>query len=82
MGRVLGLNARNAHIARENSRSAIVRSKDKLATKQRLSDAGVAVPPTLLTVCTRREARHLPASRLPDQWVMKPANGSRGRGVL
>lgn len=78
----LGINARNAVIARRNPRRAIVRAKDKIATKQLLDAAGIPVPETLVVVADRRTARRFDDSRLPDQWVVKPANGSGGRGVL
>jgi alpha-L-glutamate ligase-like protein len=78
----LGINARNAVIARRNPRRAIARAKDKVATKRLLTAAGIPVPETLLVVADRRAAQRFDDSHLPDQWVVKPANGSGGRGVL
>ncbi len=82
MGRTLGMNARNAHIARRNPRWAIVDAKDKLLTKRRLDAAGIPVPPTLAQVETRRRAKRFDAGALPDRFVVKPSRGSMGRGVL
>lgn len=79
---VLGLNARNAVIARRNSRRAILGAKDKIRTKQRLTAAGLPVPETLSEVHGRRAARRFDDTVLPDRWVVKPACGSGGRGVI
>lgn len=77
----LGLNGRNALIARENPRRAVRLVKDKEATKVRLEAAGVPTPPTVARFASRQvdvdQVRALPA-----EWVMKPARGSQGRGVL
>jgi alpha-L-glutamate ligase-like protein len=78
----LGINARNAVIARRNPRRAIVQAKDKVVTKQLLAAAGIPVPETLLVVANRRAAQRFDDSCLPDQWVVKPARGSGGRGVV
>ncbi len=79
---VLGLNARNAHIERVNSRQAIAGAKDKAATKRRLAAAGVPVPETLAQLDRPRDVHRFAWHELPDRWVMKPSRGSRGRGVL
>jgi alpha-L-glutamate ligase-like protein len=78
----LGINARNAVIARRNPRREIIRAKNKILTKQRLAAAGIPVPETLREVHDRRTARHFDDTSLPDRWVAKPACGSGGRGVL
>lgn len=78
----LGINARNAVIARRNPRRAIARAKDKLATKQLLAAAGIPVPETLLVVPDRRTVQRFDDACLPDQWVVKPSRGSGGRGVV
>lgn len=82
MSRTLGMNARNAHIARRNPRWAIVDAKDKLLTKRRLEAVGIPVPPTLAQIETRRRAKRFDADTLPDRFVIKPSRGSMGRGVL
>jgi alpha-L-glutamate ligase-like protein len=79
---VLGINRRNALIARENPKRAIRLARDKVATKQRLAAVGVPVPATLAHLVTDRDVDTLEWERLPDQWVMKPQRGSRGRGVM
>lgn len=79
---VLGINRRNALIARENPKWAIRLARDKVATKERLAAAGVPVAATLARLVEDRDVRSFEWSRLPDRWVMKPQRGSRGRGVL
>lgn len=79
---VLGLNRRNALIARENPRSAIRLVRDKAETKRRLRIHGIPVPRTLLRVDTPRDVAHADWEALGDGWVMKPVHGSQGRGVL
>lgn len=77
----LGLNGRNAVIARENPRRAVRLVKDKEATKVCLEAAGVPTPPSV----ARFAARHVELEQvrsLPTEWVMKPARGSQGRGIL
>lgn len=78
---VLGLNRRNAHIARVNDRRPIWLAKDKLATKERLEGEGIPTAPTLAVLPNARAVRAFDWDTLPDQWVMKPARGSRGLGV-
>ncbi len=80
--RPLGMNARNRHIARANSRRSIVEVKDKLLTKARLNRAGIPTSPTLAALDSQRSVRRFDWSSLPDAWVMKPARGSQGRGVV
>jgi alpha-L-glutamate ligase-like protein len=78
----LGINARNAVIARRNPRRAILEARNKILTKQRLAAAGIPVPETLCEVHDRRTARRFDDTVLPDRWVVKPACGSGGRGVV
>lgn len=79
---VLGINRRNALIARENPPGAIRLVRDKVATKQRLAAHGVAVPATLALLTRPDEVDVMNWASLPRGWVMKPRRGSRGRGVL
>ena len=81
---VLGINARNLHyIARLNPRRLFVRVDDKAVTKQICHANGISVPETYGLI-TRfgdiRQFARIIGNR--QQFVVKPACGSGGRGVL
>jgi len=81
---VLGINARNVHyIARLNPRRLFVRVDDKAVTKRICHANGISVPETYGLI-TRfgdvREFGRILGNR--QQFVVKPACGSGGRGVL
>jgi alpha-L-glutamate ligase-like protein len=81
---VLGLNGRNGHyIMQYNERRRYPLVDDKIRTKQALREHGIAVPELLGTVAHQYEAGHL-RERLErlDQFVIKPAGGSRGDGII
>lgn len=83
-GEIMGMNRRNvAGILPRNERRHFPIADDKLRCKRLMEDAGVAVAPTLATFehfgeILRLEERlaHLP------EFVVKPAQGSGGRGIL
>ncbi|MEN3972066.1 sugar-transfer associated ATP-grasp domain-containing protein [Sphingomicrobium sp. XHP0235] len=79
---VLGMNARNALIARVNPRHAIRRVNDKWETKERLAAHGVPVPRTLALIENRDELAHFDVAALPDAFAVKPNRGRRGEGIL
>jgi alpha-L-glutamate ligase-like protein len=81
---VLGLNARNhSYVMRYNKRQSYPLVDDKLKTKRLAIEAGIAVPKLYGTVSTPHDL-----TRLGDilqnhhQFVIKPAHGSGGEGVL
>jgi alpha-L-glutamate ligase-like protein len=77
----MGLNARNRLIARLNPRPAVRLVKDKEATKRCLEQADIATTPTVARFTDRNTTpEHL--VNLPDRWVLKPARGSQGRGIV
>ena len=78
----LGMNRRNALIARYNGRRAILGVNDKFLTKTLLAEAGVPVPRTLALIDSRDKLLHFDFESLPDRWAMKPNRGRRGEGVL
>jgi len=81
---VLGMNWRNMNIlARCNPKPLYYLTDDKLATKELCSRHGIAVPRTYAVVDHPVQTRRL--GRLigrREQFVVKPACGSAGRGVL
>lgn len=83
-GGVLGLNARNGdYIMRYNQRHLYPLVDDKIRCKKVLAAAGMPVPDLLNTIDNLGQTRRL-RKRLGDlkQFVVKPANGSGGDGIL
>ena len=81
---VLGMNARNAElISRWNPRRLFPLVDDKLRTKQLAEQAGIAVPPLYGVIRAYHELPGL-LDRLSDyrDFVVKPAHGSGGNGIL
>lgn len=81
---ILGMNARNGrYIAQHNPRSLYPLVDDKLQTKRLAMRAGIAVPELYARIGTEHEARRLP-ELLQDHedFVIKPAHGSGGNGIL
>lgn len=81
---VVGVNRRNVElIYPHNPRRLYPLADDKLLTKELLSAAGVPVPETLV-VCDGLFAVSGTLTELEDRehFVVKPARGSRGEGVL
>ena len=81
---LVGINGRNAgFVLMYNPRRFYPRVDDKLITKQLAIDAGLPVPELYAVVREEHEIRGLHdilASR--DQFVVKPAHGSGGDGIL
>lgn len=81
---VLGMNERNCDlIQRYNPRRLYPLVDDKLQTKKLALAAGIAVPDLYGVIATPRDTRALPdivAGR--DEFVIKPAQGSGGDGIL
>ena len=81
---VLGLNRRNSdYVMRYNERRYYPFADDKLRTKSIAIAAGIAVPDLYGVITTQREIRRLPEMvEGRDGFVIKPACGSGGNGVL
>jgi alpha-L-glutamate ligase-like protein len=81
---VIGMNHRNVIcIARNNPRYLYPRVDNKLLTKVLARDAGIAVPDLIGVVKTQGHVRELKEFLANDQaFVMKPAKGSGGKGIL
>ncbi|NNJ66008.1 MAG: alpha-L-glutamate ligase-like protein [Xanthomonadales bacterium] len=81
---VLGLNRRNGeYIMRFNERRLYPLVDDKVLCKQRLLEQGLAVPELIGIVQFMRQAAHV-NELLGDhqEFVIKPAHGSGGDGIL
>ncbi len=81
---VLGMNARNVgYISRYNERRLYPLVDNKLETKLLAAKYQVAVPDLIHVIKTQREVQtaHAELGDL-DKFVVKPAHGSGGRGIL
>jgi alpha-L-glutamate ligase-like protein len=81
---VLGINRRNGHyVLTGNPRSHYPRVDDKLLTKRICEGRRIPVPETYCTIQRHGDIARFPAL-IPgrQQFVIKPARGSEGRGIL
>jgi alpha-L-glutamate ligase-like protein len=79
---LLGINARNTVISRENPREAIRLVNDKYATKKALAEHGIPTSPTILFARSRRETTGIDWAAMPDEWALKPNHGLGGNGIM
>ncbi len=81
---VLGINARNCqYILRHNPRRLYPLVDDKLATKRLAIAAGLPVPELYGVIASHRDVRELPKCVAEHRdFVIKPAHGSGGDGIL
>ena len=80
---ILGINMRNALIAKYNPRIAIERARDKVAAKVALEAAGIACTGTVAVIDSNQALMAFKPTRdMPDAWAIKPARGSQGDGIL
>lgn len=80
---ILGMNARNfLYIRPYNKRRHKLVADDKLATKQRLLEHGVPTTPLIATFSSLEQVRSFDWSTLPHRFVVKPAHGYGGRGIV
>lgn len=81
---ILGLNRRNAEfIMPLNPRRYYPRVDDKVLTKRLALEAGMAVPELYGVIKNQGEVKRLPEIVAPhESFVIKPANGSGGDGIL
>lgn len=81
---VLGMNRRNAdYLLTYNPRSRYPLVDDKLQTKRVCEAAGIPVPKNYAVVSQPHQIRTLPAQLAAyEQFVLKPARGAEGRGII
>jgi len=81
---ILGMNKRNIHyIGEENNRKYYPLVDNKLKTKVVAQNAGIAVPKLLGTIERQSQLRRLKEMLDGlDKFVIKPAQGSGGKGIL
>ncbi|MEZ5545890.1 MAG: alpha-L-glutamate ligase-like protein [Lysobacteraceae bacterium] len=81
---LIGIGQRNAeYVLKYNQRRFYPRVDDKLITKELALKAGLPVPELYAVVRAEHEITELHAKLAPyDQFVVKPAHGSGGDGIL
>jgi alpha-L-glutamate ligase-like protein len=81
---LIGIGKRNSdYVLKYNKRRFYPRVDDKLITKQLALEAGLPVPELYAVVRAEHEIAELHAKLAPhDQFVVKPAHGSGGDGIL
>ncbi|MHC4552349.1 MAG: alpha-L-glutamate ligase-like protein [Planctomycetota bacterium] len=81
---IMGMNGRNVdYIARWNPRNLYPRVDDKLKTKLLAEEAGINVPKLYGVVQYQHEVKKIPEMLEPySEFVIKPSQGSAGKGIL
>jgi len=81
---VIGINERNVkYVNALNPRKFLVRVDDKFLTKQIVAPAGIATPELYGVIKDARDMKRLPEFiNHPDGFVIKPAQGSQGKGII
>lgn len=79
---VLGINARAADYLRGNRKAARMRADDKLLTKKMLIKARIPHPKLLARLKTLKEINKYNFLKIQGGFVVKPAGGLGGKGVL
>ena len=80
---ILGINLRNQHYLRElNNQSSKRIADNKLLTKRILRRANVPTPEVFKVIRTPKQLEFVDWDSLPKSFVVKPNQGSRGRGIL
>ncbi len=79
----LGINARNVLFVRAlNPPRAHRRANNKLATKRLYTREGIATPRLIAAFKSRRELFSFRWDTLPKRFVLKPARGYGGKGII
>ena len=81
-GDVLGMNARQKMYVSLNLRSAKRYANSKLALKRLMKEKGMLVPETYAKFTTMEQVRAFEFTKIETSFVVKPATGSGGRGIL
>ena len=81
---VIGINERNVNYVNAlNPRKYLIRVDDKLLTKQIVAPAGIPTPELYGVIENARDMKRLlEFIDHPDGFVIKPAQGSQGKGII
>src|SRR3989344_1322494 len=81
-GDVLGMNARQKMYVSLNLRSCKRYANSKLSLKRLMKEKGMLVPETYAKFTTMEQVRTFEFTKIETSFVVKPATGSGGRGIL
>jgi hypothetical protein len=81
---ILGINARNLHyVGKHNPAKAVRLADNKIVTKKFLTERGIPLPATYAVIRNRSELAQFDFFSVPHaNFIIKPARGSRGRGIF
>lgn len=79
---ILGINARNRLYLRLNTKKGRRIADSKLLTKKVLTQAGLPTPRLLAVFASPQEVFSFDWLSLPDNFVLKPASGYGGQGIM
>ncbi len=81
---VIGINERNVnYVGALNKRKLFVTVDDKLVTKRLAESVNIPTPELYGVIANARDMKKLPEMiNHPDGFVVKPAQGSQGKGIL
>ena len=79
---ILGMNARNRLYTSKNTRSAKRIANSKFETKKLMSDNGINVAKIIAVLNNHDDVDDFDWNILQDNFVLKPSNGSGGKGIV
>lgn len=81
---VIGINERNvSYVSALNPRKFLNRVDDKIITKQLANDVGIPTPELYGVIANARDMKKLSEmTQHADGFVVKPAQGSQGKGII
>ncbi len=79
---ILGMNARNRLYTSQNSSQAKQICHSKFLTKQLMQERGINVAKILAIINNHEELNQFNWQELNDNFVIKPSNGSGGKGIV
>lgn len=79
---ILGMNARNRLYTSQNSAAARKVCHSKFATKKLMQAKGINVAKIIATISDHEALNNFDWQQLHDNFVIKPSNGSGGKGIV